>query len=183
MIFSLDISTSCTGYCILGNDGKIVEIGSWNLKKYKDIFEKGKIVSGFISALYRKFYADISEIYIEPALMMYAPGRSNAKAISTLLKFNGIVSQQCYDVFGIKPQYIPAVSARSKCGIKIPRGKKAKIVVMEHLIKTEPDFAKRIVLTRAGNPKPHFFDEADALVIAKAGFELTKQDPSNILEE
>jgi len=45
---------------------------------------------------------------------------------------------------------------------------KAKKVVIEHLVANEPDFS--IEYTKHGNPKPHEFDRADSLVIAKAGY-------------
>ena len=59
-------------------------------------------------------------------------------------------------------------------GISVPRGKKAKKVVMEHLIEHEPDF--EVEWTRNGNPKPCYFDMADAIVVAKAGFESQKKE-------
>ena len=50
---------------------------------------------------------------------------------------------------------------------KVPRGQKAKQVVLEHLLKTEPAF--KIEYTRYGNPKPESYDRADAIIVAKAG--------------
>ena len=70
----------------------------------------------------------------------------------------------------MKPNYIGATQARRTCGIKVPRGKKAKPVVLEHIIKTEEKFV--VEYTRYGNPKPESYDRADAIVIAKAGAEL-----------
>jgi len=73
-------------------------------------------------------------------------------------------------MFEIRPEYIGATSARKQVGIKVPRGKKAKQVVIEHLLETEPAF--KIEYTRHGNPKPESYDRADAIVIAKAGWEI-----------
>jgi hypothetical protein len=87
--------------------------------------------------------------------------------MAALQKFNGIVSWILYEVFEIKPEYIGAQAARKQAGIKVPRGKKAKQVVLEHLLQTEPAF--KIEYTRHGNPKPESYDRADAIVIAKAG--------------
>ena len=72
----------------------------------------------------------------------------------------------------MEPKYIAATSARKQCGIKIPRGQKAKEVVLEHLLKNEPAF--KIEYTKFGNPKPESFDRADAIVIAKAGYKIEK---------
>jgi hypothetical protein len=68
-------------------------------------------------------------------------GRSSSHTISTLTKFNGIVSWLCYEEFGIKPEYIPAISARKKCGITIKKGEKAKEQVLAFLLDNEPFFA------------------------------------------
>ena len=72
-----------------------------------------------------------------------------------------------FDKFKIKPEYLAATSARKLCGIKIPRGEKAKPVVLKFLLDNEPGFV--IDYTRHGNPKPESYDRADSLVIAKAG--------------
>ena len=67
----------------------------------------------------------------------------------------------------MEPKYLSATSARKSCGIKVPRGAKAKQVVMQFLLDNEPEFV--ILYTKHGNPKPHEFDRADSLVIARAG--------------
>ena len=48
--------------------------------------------------------------------------------------------------------------------------KKAKQVVLLHLLENESSF--KIEYTRYGNPKPESYDHADAIVIAKAGWEV-----------
>jgi hypothetical protein len=53
---------------------------------------------------------------------------------------------------------------------------KAKQVVIEHLVTNEADFS--IEYTKHGNPKPHEFDRADSLVIARAGHYLVKRENS-----
>ena len=88
------------------------------------------------------------------------------------MSFNGVVSWLVYELFEIEPKYIAATSARKQCGIKIPRGQKAKEVVLEHLLNNEPAF--KIEYTKFGNPKPESFDRADAIVIAKAGYKIEK---------
>ena len=75
--------------------------------------------------------------------------------------------------FDIEPQYIAATSARRLCGIKVPRGIKAKQFVMNYLIENEPNFA--IEYTKFGNPKPDSYDRADSLVVAKAGYSLCQK--------
>ena len=77
---------------------------------------------------------------------------------------------RCLD---ITPEYIPAISARKKCGITIKRGTKAKEQVMNFLIDNEPHFS--VEYGRTGKPKPYCYDQADSLIIAKAGFECLKE--------
>ena len=98
--------------------------------------------------------------------MFFRRGGSTAKTMSILQRFNGIVSWLCFKEVGIDPQYISPISARSKCGIKVPRGKKAKEVVMEHFLDSG-EFP--IVYTRYGNVQKYCYDIADAVVVAKAG--------------
>ena len=69
---------------------------------------------------------------------------------------------------GIKPEYVGASSARKLCGIKVPRGEKAKEVVLKNILDNTPDFS--IQYTKHGNPKPGSFDKADSYIVAKAGF-------------
>ena len=166
MILGLDISTSITGYSIVDLDGKIVEIGHWdtrNKNKFTDFYDKAQFIKNKLSEL----DYPIDHIFIEPALNMFMMGRSSSHTISTLTKINGIVSWFCYEEFGIKPEYIPAISARKKCGISIKKGVKAKEQVLSFLLDNESVF--RVEYTRTGKPKPHCYDEADSLIIAKAG--------------
>ena len=172
MILGLDISTSITGFTILNLDGKIIKIGHWNLKnknKFPDLFSK----ASYIKNKLKELDYPIDHVFIEPALNMFMMGRSSSHTISTLTKFNGIVSWMCYEEFGVKPEYIPAISARKKCGITVKRGQKAKEMVIAFLLDNEPLF--RIEYTKSGNPKPHCYDEADSLIIAKAGIECLKE--------
>lgn len=172
MILGLDISTSITGFTILNSDGTIVEIGHWNLKNknnFPDLFSKALYIKNKLKEL----DYPIDHVFIEPALNMFMMGRSSSHTISTLTKFNGIVSWMCYEEFGVKPEYIPAISARKKCGITVKRGQKAKEVVIAFLLDNEPLF--RVEYTKSGNPKPYCYDEADSLIIAKAGIECLKE--------
>jgi hypothetical protein len=172
LILGLDISTSITGFTILNSDGAIIEIGHWSLKNkndFPDLFSKALYIKNKLKEL----DYPIDHVFIEPALNMFMMGRSSSHTISTLTKFNGIVSWMCYEEFGVKPEYIPAISARKKCGITVKRGQKAKEVVIAFLLDNEPLF--RVEYTKSGNPKPYCYDEADSLIIAKAGIECLKE--------
>ena len=110
----------------------------------------------------------VEEVYIEQSLQSFRSGFSSAKTLSTLSRFNGVVSWMCYSIWNIEPEYLAATSARKLCGIKVPKGQKAKPVVLDFVLNNEPAFV--IEYTKQGNPKPDSFDRADSWVIARAGF-------------
>jgi len=172
MIFGLDISTSITGITILDDSGTIILNDAIDTRKYKDFFEKAEIVENYINNL--DYEPEV--IYIEQSLQSFRSGFSSAKTLSSLSRFNGIVSWLLYSRFSIKPEYIAATSARKLCNIKIPRGSKAKQIVIQYIIDNVPDVV--IVYTKHGNPKPECYDMADSWVIAKAGYLCQKEKSS-----
>lgn len=182
MILGVDVSTSITGFAIVA-DGEIVFYDSVDLRKQKNVFDKAIAVKEKILDIYEmyqisnedeKMWGDskypIEHIYIEQPFTFFNSGGSSAKTMATLQKFNGIVSWMLYELFEIRPEYVGATAARKHAGIKVPRGQKAKQVVLQHLLETEPAF--KIEYTRYGNPKPESYDRADAIVIAKAGWKI-----------
>ena len=176
MILGLDISTSITGYTLIDED-KIILNGAWDTRKYKDFFEKVVHVQEGLDIIRKEYGKEIKAVYIEQSLQSFRSGFSSAKTLSTLSRFNGIVSWLVFDKYKLKPEYLAATSARKLCGIKIPRGQKAKAVVLDYLLKNEPSFT--IEYTRHGNPKPDSYDRADSIVIARAGIVLEKQRNAN----
>jgi len=179
MILGLDVSTSITGATLLNENGEIVFNEAWDTRRFKDFFDKAEFVKEKIKHVYGNYGNHsgnvnnicIKHIFIEQSLQSFRSGFSSAKTLSTLSRFNGIVSWICFDDFRIKPEYVAATTARKLCGIKVPRGNKAKAVVLQHVIDTEPSFV--LECTKYGNPKPDTFDRADSLIIAKAGYRLT----------
>lgn len=170
MILGFDLSTSIVGVTII-NNSKIILSEAWDLRnknKYPDIFSKIDFIKEKMRQIDSKY--NLSAIYIEKSLQMFRSGFSSAKTLSTLSSFNGTVSYLCHQELGIKPEYISASSARKACNISVPRGQKAKQVVLQFLLDNEPQFV--VEYTKAGNPKPKYYDIADSIVIAKAGQQL-----------
>tara|TARA_R110000737_G_scaffold67289_1_gene95336 strand:- start:23 stop:562 length:540 start_codon:yes stop_codon:yes gene_type:complete len=176
MILGLDVSTSITGATVVDKDGNIVYNTAWdtrNKNHFPNLFYKAQWIEDRLIDLQTKY--DIDEVYIEQSLQSFRSGFSSAKTLSTLSRFNGIISWICYQVFHREPDYLAATSARKACGIKIPKGMKAKQVVLNYLLDNEPSF--EVEYTRHGNPKPDSYDRADSIVIAKAGYnEWTKRN-------
>ena len=166
MILGLDVSTSITGATIVDEAGTVVLMESIDTRKYKNFFIKAEKMKNFLTNL-RKQY-NIKEIYIEQSLQSFRSGFSSAKTLSTLSRFNGVISWVCYSLWGIEPEYLAATSARKLCGIKVPKGLKAKPVVLQFVLDNEPSFV--VEYTKHGNPKPDSYDRADSWVIAKAGY-------------
>lgn len=166
MILGLDISTSITGITLLDDNGEVKVMNAIDTRKYKNFFQKAEAVKKVLTDLSNSY--KVEEIFIEQSLQSFRSGFSSAKTLSTLSRFNGIVSWMCYSLWSLEPQYLAATSARKLCGIKIPKGEKAKPVVLQYVLDNEPTFV--VEYTKHGNPKPDSFDRADSWVIAKAGF-------------
>ena len=170
MILGLDISTTITAFTILDKEGKIVYCEAIRLEKLKDIFVKAANIKKHVEWI--NSHHNIKAIYIEEPLMSFSTGMSSAKTISTLMRFNGIVSWICCDVIGIDPQFVSAATARKMYGIKLEKGRKAKEVVFEQVLDREPDF--KVEYTAHQNPVPGSMDRSDSFIIAKAGYSLWK---------
>ncbi len=165
MILALDISTSITGYCILDDQHYTVKLGAWDLRnknKFQDIFAKADFIHGALQTLDCEF----ERVFIEKSLQSFRSGLSSAHTISLLAGFNATISWFCHTLHK-KPEYIAAPTARRLCGIKVPKGIKAKEMAVKYAIKTEPLFQP--TYTPKGNLRPVYYDMADALVIARAG--------------
>jgi len=167
MILGLDVSTSITGATIVDASGEVVYNESWDTRKYKNFFEKAEYVEERIRQLCGDGFR-VERVYIEQSLQSFRSGFSSAKTLSTLARFNGVVSWLVYRILQTKPEYIAATSARKLCGITVPRGTKAKQCVIKHVLDNVPSVS--ITYTKHGNVKPDCYDKADSWVIARAGW-------------
>jgi len=182
MILGLDISTSSTGWCVLDKSGLMVSIGYIDLKKEKNSFKKAKLVQQKISDIHLNH--EIKKIFIEENLQTFRSGFSSAKTLSTLARFNGIVSFICYEEFKIEPEFLNVNSSRKSLGIKIQRekdcGKSTKQQVLEWVSTSlsSTNYQWPVKTLKSGPRKGQnvlevgCYDMADAYVIAKAGIEV-----------
>ena len=118
MLLALDISTSCTGYCLFDENG-LVDIGSINLSKHKGLFEKATYVKNQIIELDDAY--PIDRVVVEENLQAFRPGLSSAKTLMTLAQFNGVVRWICHESFGVPVTSINVNSARRIVGLKIDK--------------------------------------------------------------
>lgn len=115
IILGLDVSTKTIGVCLLEDDnsqyGKIIELTHINpkvpskIKGIEQLFLKKKIFEEFLIK-YKDF--GIDDVIIEEPLLR----SNNVNTVSTLLRFNGMVSDAIYNMLGIVPQYISSYDAR-----------------------------------------------------------------------
>ena len=111
----LDVSTQTIGISLIIDDnseyGKVVELTHINPKTPRKIngieqlFLKKKIFEEFL-VKYKDF--GIDEVIVEEPLLR----SNNVETVSTLLRFNGMVSDCVYNILGIVPNYISSYDAR-----------------------------------------------------------------------
>ncbi len=174
MILALDISTSCTGYCLF-DENDLIDIGYINLSKHKGLFEKASYVKSRILEL--SSIHNVDQIVVEENLQAFRPGLSSAKTLMTLAQFNGVVRWVCYEIFDIKPQAINVNSARKIIGLKINRKDKSKSTkekVLDWVSLDNPGIEWPIKILKSGPNKGksrvcnEAYDMADAYVIGKS---------------
>jgi len=168
MILGLDISTSITGASLI-QSGKIIETAFWdtrNKKHFPTLYKKALCIETNLRNLCRNY--QIKSVFIEQSLHSFRSGFSSAQVLSTLSRFNGMVSLLCNQVFDTDPEMLSATSARKSVGITVPKGQKAKQVSFDFVVANEPNFV--VEYTRYGNPKPGMMDKSDSWVIAKSGY-------------
>ena len=174
MILALDISTSCTGYCLF-NENEVVDIGFINLSKHKGLFEKASHVKSRVNELSNIHRID--KVVVEENLQAFRPGLSSAKTLMTLAQFNGVVRWICYEQLGVAVEAINVNSARRAIGLKIDRKNKEKSTkqqVLEWVSSDKPDIVWPTKILKSGPNKGQervcneSYDMADAYVIGKA---------------
>jgi Holliday junction resolvasome RuvABC endonuclease subunit len=169
MILGLDVSTTRIGWAIIDEKQELVDSDFFKTDKKMSLEERA---SDFADKVLEplKHIHKITEVRIEEPFSMFSGGKTTARTMSSLQRFNGMISLVAHQQFGNPPTMVGATTARSRCGIKVPRGTKAKVVVLKWV---DDKFDKFIMEhTRHGNPKPGLDDEADAIVVALSHFDL-----------
>jgi len=173
-VFSLDVSTSIIGLCILDNKKNILLLDHIDLKKEKDFWKKCDKARIEIVKISKKYKIDA--VAIEESLSKFSRGKSSAGTLILLARFNAVISYICREILNLDPIYIGASDARRLCGIKIQQtqkcGKTAKEQTFEHMSTNDLRHIKwpRKTKSKAIIPKVKDFcyDQCDAFVIAKA---------------
>jgi len=185
-ILGLDISTSCTGWCVMDTelplDDLNFKMGYIPISNQKGSYAKAQKVLCVLKEIKDRY--KVEHIFIEENLQTFRTGLSSAKTLATLARFNGIVSYLSEETFNCQPEFLNVNNARRQVGIKIIRkskgGKPTKEQVMDWVnldIKSycgkEHQWKTKVL--KSGPRKgvvildPVCYDMADAYVIAKAG--------------
>ena len=121
IILGLDVSTACIGLTLAKEEnGKIdiLEVTHFRLKvpsKIKGteaLFHKSSYFSGVLETYkdLSRFNLDlhVTKVVIEEPLV----SSNNSETVSTLLRFNGMISQSVYSILNVIPEFISSYDAR-----------------------------------------------------------------------
>lgn len=174
MLLALDISTSCTGYCLFDED-ELIDIGHIDLSKHKGLYEKAKHVKARIFELGSKYR--IHRVVVEENLQAFRPGLSSAKTLMTLAQFNGVVRWICHEHLFVEIVSINVNTARKSVGLKINKKDKSKTTkekVLDWVSADDPSIKWPTKILKSGPNKGQkricneAYDMADAYVIGKS---------------
>ena len=62
-ILGLDISTSCTGWCLLSENGSLIDMGSIPLSRERDFFKKADLVRSSLELLKKQHHVLVEMIH------------------------------------------------------------------------------------------------------------------------
>jgi Holliday junction resolvasome RuvABC endonuclease subunit len=168
IILGLDISSSRIGYCLINENKDLLLVDEIKLKSSQSLEERADIFKNTMQVI--KEHSEVDYVFIEQPFMAFSGGKTTAATMAKLQRFNGMCSHVVHDLFSRTATQLQANKARGLVGLKIKRGQKTKLKVIEWVSEKYPkDFI--VEYTRHGNPKPGIDDKADAVVIALAGWE------------
>lgn len=114
----LDISTSCTGICLIDENEQVivldaVKLTSTTLSNMWEKADKG------IEEI-KKLVGDkkIERIFVEANAKMFSTGFSSADTLLTLAKFNGLISYLSHKAYKAEVVDVNVTSARKAVGFK-----------------------------------------------------------------
>lgn len=182
LVLGLDVSTSCTGVCIIDPTVEVIAGGKHiryldtiQFKGCKTLWDKADVIEKKLQEFKN---SEIGTFALEEPLLGFSKGMSSAGTITTLMRFNGIVSYIGRNVLGVEPTYLSAASARKSCGVKLVKravGGPQKEQVFTHMTQHDlahVDWPKK----KSGQPVDWSRDATDAYVIARAACLMHKKE-------
>ena len=184
IILGLDVSTSITGYCLMDTNAptghRLIQAEGIIISHEKDTYRKSVIIRDVFKNLLEDHQIDF--VIIEENLQAFRRGLSSARTLSTLARFNGIVSFLAEDIFQVPLHMINVNSARKAVGLGIDR--KNEVPIKDQIltwVSEQPDFHEYMwpMKTLKSGPRrgqticdKQCFDIADAAVVCLAGMSL-----------
>jgi len=180
MILSLDISTTCIGFCVFSEEYKLHEISYIKFGKKLSLFEK---LDEFIDNFEKYSELDFTAIAIEEPLKKFAGKFSNADTIQRLTQMNSMISGFLYKKLDIEPKYYNVLSARKTAfpDLIIPQSHPSKkYLIWEAVMKAEPTL--NWIYSKNGKLADENFDMADSYVVGMAHIVGNIKEKSRIKE-
>jgi hypothetical protein len=180
----LDVSTTCTGLCLLDDDGQIVTVTHVHLSKQKGLISKARTCEQAIRSIVEGVSPTDLHVCVEEAAQAFRRGLSSAKTIAVLNQFNGMVQLMAsehtsHDVVTLLPQ-----QCRSAAGIKVVPEKKCGVSTKEQIreaFESQTGMALPSVQLKSGPNRGKFvfdkrnYDAMDAWVVARALWKRNQQ--------
>ena len=174
MILALDISTSCIGYALFDKNEKLIELNYVKFRTKLTLFEKLK---EFKKQLKHLEGSNIEHIVIEEPLKKFAGKFSSANTISLLNFFNGMISANVFETFGVEPIHYNVNTAR-KNAFPTYKAKKTSNENKHQIWTLVRDREPHIVWkygVRNSKLSPENFDMCDAAVIGICHINIMKE--------
>ena len=174
-ILGLDISSTTIGWALLkcsDDDFTLDDYGyikPTKNKKFSDI-ERLSLAYDEIEKLVRRLSPD--EIAVEKYATKFSSGRSTARTIIVLSKYNEMVSLCCFREFGKTTFAYAPISIRSKVSKFFDKKIKSKDDAFDFVCKNISNFKTK--LNRVSKIKKECYDEADAICVALCHYIVSK---------
>lgn len=187
-VIGLDISTKTIGITLMETTGRLVDISHLSFPKTSKkngvitVYHKADLFRETIKEYLKNFH--ISYIFIEEPLK----NGPNVGTTITLAKFNGIVSQIMWEVFGVMPEHITVHEARSTFFPEFiiqekTKKKKTGEIEIKNILRFPEGDKKQIIFDKVAYLEPQIkweynklgaldienYDRADSYVVSKAG--------------
>ena len=179
MTLALDISTSCIGYAIFREDGKLLEMNAISFSSKISYFER---LTKFKDAIKHILDMGVQRIAMEEPLKKFKGKFSSAHTISVLNFFNGMVSSFLYSHFGIEPVYYNVNNARKEV-FPIFKAKKdgasQKHQIWELVMRMEPQINWKYS-KRSGKLQETNYDMTDAYVVGACDFVIVSKQKEKL---
>ena len=102
MILGLDVSTTRIGWAVIDKDQSLIDSGFYKTDKNKTLEERAEDFRANVleplSIVHR-----VHEVRVEEPFSMFSGGKTTAKTMSSLQRFNGMISLLVHQLFGNPP--------------------------------------------------------------------------------